>query len=63
MPKKKNKTHILPVGVFQYLPVLELFQLYISHSTIMIIYGQLPISAGITLKNLPVSYHIFFFLV
>lgn len=25
---KKNKTHILPVGVFQYLPVLELFQLY-----------------------------------
>lgn len=26
--QKKNKTHILPVGVFQYLPVLELFQLY-----------------------------------
>lgn len=26
--KKINKTHILPVGVFQYLPVLELFQLY-----------------------------------
>lgn len=61
MPKKKIKhTYYLQVYSSIYL-CQNCFSYTISHSTIMIIYGQLPISAGITLKNLPVSYHIFFF--
>lgn len=58
--KKIKHTYYLQVYSSIYL-CQNCFSYTISHSTIMIIYGQLPISAGITLKNLLVSYCIVFF--